>query len=236
MTKDNHNILPATEEKMITVRSMFDSIAVDYEKLNSYMTFGMDRGWRKKLLEHLGAKPNSTVLDVGCGTGDLIRELQKRNIKAIGIDLSFNMIKQNRALGNIVQGIAEQLPFRDDSLDGLVSGFSLRNFVNLKDFFKECYRVVKPGGRIALLDIAEPRLPVIKEVHDLWFKKCVPAIGGILSDKKAYSYLPASTVYLPDRQTLLSMLNEQGFLGSGHKQLFFGTVQILDATVPVFKH
>jgi demethylmenaquinone methyltransferase/2-methoxy-6-polyprenyl-1,4-benzoquinol methylase len=231
----NNNILPSREEKMGTVRSMFDSIAGNYEKLNTILTFGLDKNWRKKLLDHLGLKRGSLILDVGCGTGDLLRELKSSGLDSVGIDLSLNMIKENDNLGSIVQGIAENLPFKDNCFDGVVSGFSLRNFVSLDDFFKEAYRIIKPGGRLAVLDVSEPELPIVKTVHGIWFKKCVPTIGGLLSNKKAYSYLPASTAYLPDEEQLKTMLNDLGYLGVSHRKLFFGTVQILDATVPVFK-
>lgn len=231
----NNNILPSREEKMGTVRSMFDSIAGNYEKLNTILTFGLDKNWRKKLLDHLGLKRGSLILDVGCGTGDLLRELKSSGLDSVGIDLSLNMIKENDNLGSIVQGIAENLPFKDNCFDGVVSGFSLRNFVSLDDFFKEAYRIIKPGGRLAVLDVSEPELPIVKTVHGIWFKKCVPTIGGLLSNKKAYSYLPASTAYLPDEEQLKTMLNNLGYLGVSHRKLFFGTVQILDATVPVFK-
>jgi demethylmenaquinone methyltransferase/2-methoxy-6-polyprenyl-1,4-benzoquinol methylase len=231
----NNNILPSREEKMGTVRSMFDSIAGNYEKLNTILTFGLDKNWRKKLLDHLGLKRGSLILDVGCGTGDLLRELKRSGLDSVGIDLSLNMIKENDNLGSIVQGIAENLPFKDNCFDGVVSGFSLRNFVSLDDFFKEAFRIIKPGGRLAVLDVSEPELPIVKTVHGIWFKKCVPTIGGLLSNKKAYSYLPASTAYLPDEEQLKTMLNDLGYLGVSHRKLFFGTVQILDATVPVFK-
>ncbi len=140
------------------------------------------------------------------------------------------MLANARTQEPLVQGDGMQLPIATSSVDGVTCGFALRNFVELGDVFSELGRIVRPGGRIALLDASEPDNPIMRFGHGLYFGKVVPFIGGLLSNKDAYGYLPRSLAYLPPRDDLLSMLEDSGFDHVRHQQLTFGAAQLITAT------
>jgi len=222
--------LPQGDEKVEAVRSMFDAIAPRYDLVNRVMTFRMDVGWRRRTVRDLGLGPGSVVLDLACGTGDLCRELQTQHLRPIGIDLSFGMLAAARTTAPLAEGDALALPVPDGSVDGITCGFALRNFLALEPFFAELARVVRPGGRIALLEVAEPRNPVLRAGHGVYFGKVVPLIGGLLSDPAAYRYLPKSVAYLPAPEEMLAMLASVGFVSVDRALLSTGIAQLITAT------
>jgi demethylmenaquinone methyltransferase/2-methoxy-6-polyprenyl-1,4-benzoquinol methylase len=224
--------LPTGEDKVAAVRSMFDAIAPRYDLVNRLMTFRMDVGWRKKTIASLRLHPGSTVLDLACGTGDLCRGLAESGLRPIGMDLSFGMLAAARTDAPLVHADALRLPVPDGSVDGVTCGFALRNFRELPPFFDELARVVRPGGRIALLDVAEPPNPVLRWGHGIYFGKVVPKIGGLLSDASAYAYLPKSVAYLPEPQAMLEQLAAAGFSDVRRKLLTTGISQLITATHP----
>ena len=140
------------------------------------------------------------------------------------------MLASARTSEPLVQGDGMELPFATASVDGATSGFALRNFVDLSRVFTELGRVVRPGGRIALLDASEPDNPLVRFGHGLYFGKVVPFIGGLLSNKQAYGYLPRSLAYLPPRAEMLSSLEAAGFDHVRHRPLTFGAAQLITAT------
>ena len=155
----------------------------------------------------------STVLDLACGTGDFVVELNKAGHTAVGIDLSYGMLAAGRDLRRLTQGDLLALPVADASVDAAVCGYALRNLVSLEPFFAELARVVRPGGRIALVDVSAPENPVMKWGFDLHFNKIVPKIGGLLgSDRNAYQYLPKSVAYLPPWPEMKAQLDAAGFV------------------------
>jgi demethylmenaquinone methyltransferase/2-methoxy-6-polyprenyl-1,4-benzoquinol methylase len=170
---------------------MFDRIAPRYDLVNRIMTFRLDVGWRRKTVRALMLAPGSTVVDLASGTGDLCHELDRVGLRSIGIDFSLGMLTASRVGAPRVQADALRLPLADGAADGATCGFALRNFVDLHAFFTELARVVRGGGRIALLEVSEPRSSVLRRGHQLYFGKVVPRIGGMLSDGAAYRYLPA---------------------------------------------
>jgi len=222
--------LPEGEEKARAVRAMFDTIAPRYDLVNRIMTFRMDVGWRRRTVRALDLGPAATVLDVACGTGDLSRDLQHAGYRPIGVDLSVEMLRHARTPVPMVQGDAARLPLADGAVDGAVSGFALRNFVALGPVFDELARVVRPGGRIALLEVAEPSLPLLRAGHRLYFEKVVPRIGGLLSDGAAYRYLPRSVAYLPPTAETLQRLRDAGFGTVERRLLSGGIAQLITAT------
>lgn len=222
--------LPQGEEKVAAVRSMFDAIAPRYDLVNRIMTFRMDVGWRRKTVRSLGLGPASTVLDLACGTGDFCRELQHHDLRPIGLDLSFGMLANARTDAPLAQADALRLPVPDGSIDGVTCGFALRNFRALDPFFLELARVVRPGGRIALLEVAEPANPILRWGHGIYFGKVVPLIGGLLSDPAAYRYLPKSVAYLPEPEAMLTLLRDAGFVGVERTLLSTGISQLITAT------
>jgi demethylmenaquinone methyltransferase/2-methoxy-6-polyprenyl-1,4-benzoquinol methylase len=222
--------LPSGEEKVRMVRSMFDAIAPRYDLVNRIMTFRLDVGWRRRTVRELGLPRGSRVLDLAAGTGDLCRELARSGHRPIGVDLSFGMLAAARTDAPLVQGDALRLPVPDGSVDGATCGFALRNLAELPAFFDELARVVRPGGRIGLLEVSEPANPVLRWGHGVYFGKVVPRIGALLSDADAYRYLPRSVAYLPDPVVLVSLLRASGFgdarrvaLSGGISQLLVGT-------------
>ena len=222
--------LPEGDDKVQAVRSMFDAIAPRYDLVNRVMTFRMDVGWWKRTVRRLQLGPGSVVLDLACGTGDFCRELAAYDLVPIGADLSFGMLAAGHSGAPLVQADILRLPVPDASVDGVTCGFALRNLVELEGFFAELARVVRPGGRVAILEVAEPPNPVMRWGHGVYFGKVVPRIGGWLSDPAAYRYLPRSVAYLPPAADMLAMLRRSGFADAAHAELSGGITQLLGGT------
>lgn len=222
--------LPQGEEKAAAVRSMFDSIAPRYDLVNRIMTFRMDVGWRKRAIRDLRLPAASLVADLASGTGDLCIELRKGGLRPLSVDFSLGMLQADRSGAPRVQGDVTNLGFRSGSLDGAVSGFALRNFVDLGAFFDELGRTIRSGGRIALLDVATPPNPILRAGHAVYFGKVVPLIGGLLSDPAAYRYLPKSVSYLPAPDVMLARLGDAGFVEVKRTLLSGGISQLITAT------
>jgi demethylmenaquinone methyltransferase/2-methoxy-6-polyprenyl-1,4-benzoquinol methylase len=222
--------LPQGEEKQRAVRSMFDAIAPRYDLVNRIMTFRMDVGWRRTSVRALRLPTSSTIVDLACGTGDLCRELSAFGHRPIGLDLSFGMLAAARTHAPLVQGDALRLPFPDGSVDGVTCGFALRNLVDLAGSLAELGRVVRPGGRIALLEVAAPESRVLRWGHGIYFGKVVPRIGALLSDADAYRYLPRSVEYLPPPAELVGLVRDAGFPDAERRLLSQGISQLLTGT------
>ena len=221
--------LPEGEEKVEAVRTMFDSIAPRYDLVNRIMTYRMDVRWRRRTVASLGLRGGATVLDLACGTGDLCRELSANDLAPIGVDLSYGMLAAARTDAPLVHGDALRLPLPDASVDGVTCGFALRNFESLPPFFAELARVVRPSGRIALLEVAEPPNALARRGHALYFGKVVPWIGARLSDPAAYRYLPRSVAYLPEPDDMLDQLRGAGFTDVHRTLLSVGIAQLVTA-------
>jgi len=219
--------LPEGAEKREAVRNMFDTIAPRYDLVNRLMTFRLDVRVRRQTLDALQLSENSMVLDLACGTGDFMWALQKHGHTGIGIDLSHGMMSAAPKPGRFVQGDLLQLPVADASVDAAVCGYALRNLLELPPFFAELARVVKPGGRIALVDVSAPENPIMRKGFDIHFNKIVPFVGGLFSDKAAYGYLPRSVAYLPPPVEMVRMLADAGFANSERRQLTLGIAQLL---------
>ena len=208
---------------------MFDRIAPRYDLLNRMMTFGQDVRWRKRAVKELHLPFGSTVADIACGTGDLCRELQSSGLNALGVDFSFGMLTAAKTSAPLLQGDALHLPLRDGAVDGITCGFALRNLVDIGDAFEEFARVVRRRGRIAILEVSQPTGAMTRMGHHVYFHRVVPLVGGLISDKEAYSYLPESTAYLPSTDRLLEMLSDVGFSANADK-LMMGATQLIVGT------
>jgi demethylmenaquinone methyltransferase/2-methoxy-6-polyprenyl-1,4-benzoquinol methylase len=209
---------------------MFDAIAPRYDLVNRLMTFGMDRGWRRRAVQSLGLARDSRILDVACGTGDLCRELDGAGYHPLGLDFSRGMLTRARTSAPLVQGDALRLPFPDAAFDGAISGFGLRNFTALEPFLAELQRTTRSGGRIALLEVAEPPSRLLAAGHSVYFRRVVPGLGALLSDGAAYRYLPRSVAYLPPAGALVGMVSRAGFEEVDHRLLSGGITQLVTAT------
>ena len=222
--------LPTGAAKTASVRAMFDTIAPRYDLVNRVMTFRMDVGWRRRALDLLGLAPGARVLDLATGTGDLAAEMASRGLVPVGADLSFGMLAAAPTPFPRVQADGVALPFPDGALDGATCGFALRNFTDLAATVAELGRVVRPGGRLALLEVAEPPNPIMRMGHGIYFGRVVPVIGGILSNGRAYSYLPRSVEYLPEPAELLDVVRAGGFRDVDRTLLSGGIAQLITAT------
>jgi demethylmenaquinone methyltransferase / 2-methoxy-6-polyprenyl-1,4-benzoquinol methylase len=230
MSSWNRDTLPEGEEKRDAVRAMFDAIAPRYDLVNRIMTFRLDVRWRRRAVGELGLAPGSVVLDLASGTGDLCIDLARAGFRPISVDLSFGMLRADRSGAPRVQGDVLRLPVAAGAVDGVTCGFALRNLVDLPAFFTELGRVVRPGGRIALLDVGVPSSRLVRWGHGVYFGRVVPRIGGLLSDAAAYRYLPRSVAYLPSAGEMLAGLRRAGFPDARHDDLSGGITQLLTGT------
>jgi demethylmenaquinone methyltransferase/2-methoxy-6-polyprenyl-1,4-benzoquinol methylase len=224
------NSLPADEDKPRAVRAMFDSIAHRYDLVNRVMTFGLDVGWRRRAVRGLRLERAALVLDVACGTGDFCRELERAGMVAVGVDFSWGMLAAARTDAPLLQGDALTLPVAPGAVDGITCGFALRNVADIRGLFDEFARALRTGGRIAVLEVAEPASGALRAGHSLYFKKVVPIIGGLLSDRPAYRYLPASAAYLPPPGELVGIIEAAGFTHVRRAALALGAAQLLTGT------
>jgi demethylmenaquinone methyltransferase/2-methoxy-6-polyprenyl-1,4-benzoquinol methylase len=194
------------------------------------MTFRLDVRWRRTAVRLLGLPSGSVVLDLASGTGDMCIDLARAGHRPISVDFSFGMLAADRSHAPRVQADILHLPMPDASVDGVTCGFALRNLVDLPTFFAELGRVVRPGGRIALLDVGIPKNRLIRWGHGFYFGKVVPRIGALLSNGAAYRYLPKGVAYLPSATVMVDSLVDAGFADAEHRLLSGGITQLLLGT------
>jgi len=224
-------VLPVGDEKRVMVETMFDGVAPRYDRLNRVISLGFDRGWRRRTVRALGAPTGARVLDLACGTGDLCDDLAAAGLRPIGFDVSAGMLAAAHTAAPLVRSDVLVLPVPGRSVDAVTCGFALRNFTDLATFFAECARVLRPGGRFAALDAAEPEQTMMRMGNNIWFRRVVPWIGGRLSSNPAaYRYLPASTAYLPAGPALAAQLRAAGFGSVQRRTMMGGSVQLLTGT------
>ena len=235
--------LPTGAEKVAAVDAMFDAIAPGYDVTNRVISLGLDVGWRRRTVRSLALPAGAAVLDLACGTGDLCAELLRQGLVPVGVDRSAGMLSAARprfpAPAPFVRGDGLALPFRSGSLDGVACGFALRNFAALPPVLAECARVLRPGGRLALLEVDAPSQPLLRFGHGIWFGRVVPFVGGLVAARSgaprerataAYRYLPASVAYLPPAPELLALISAAGFAGAERHPLSGGIAQLLTGT------
>jgi demethylmenaquinone methyltransferase/2-methoxy-6-polyprenyl-1,4-benzoquinol methylase len=230
----------APAAKAAYVRSMFARIVPRYDFINRLMTMGLDRRWRR-LTVKLAAPRGAIALDLATGTGDMALELASQGSRfVVGADFCPEMLVAAvaKAAHHRVEGIsflagdAQRLPFRNNTFDCLVNGFLLRNVSDLDGALREFARVLKPGGRLACLDLTHPPRP-LRPLFWPWFRLVVPALGGLLGgDFDAYTYLPDSLQTYPDAQRLRDMMLAAGLTNATYRRLAMGTVAIHTATKP----
>jgi len=211
---------------------MFDRIAPRYDRMNRLMTGGLDQRWRRTTLDAIHVGAGDRLVDLACGTGDLSALARTRGAEVLGVDFALEMLRGARGRridAFFVQADGTTFPLRDGWATALTCGFALRNFVSLPEIFAEAARVLEPGGRMALLEVDRPANPLIAAVHSFYFDRVVPVLGGILSDKAAYAYLPKSTAYLPPADDLLAQIADAGFEQVQKRGFLLGAVQLITA-------
>jgi demethylmenaquinone methyltransferase/2-methoxy-6-polyprenyl-1,4-benzoquinol methylase len=195
------------------VRAMFDRIAGVYDAMNSVMTAGLHHRWRRRAVDLAAIGPGSTVLDVATGTGDFAIEAASRGAEVVGTDFSEGMLARARVKApgiRFEQGDALALSYEDDRFDAATVGFGARNFADLEQGLREMARVVRPGGRVVILEITTPQRPPLSTFFSLWFDRIVPLVGRIAGDPDAYSYLPNSVKRFPDPESLAATMERAG--------------------------
>lgn len=213
------------------VRGMFDRIAPVYDLMNRAMTLGLDQRWRR-LAVRLAVRPGDRVLDGCCGTGDLAIAAQQAGANVVGLDFSPAMLERARRKAPEVEWIRGdllELPFEDGSFDAATVGFGVRNVSDLERGIAELGRVLRPGGRLAILEITTPR-GALKPFYKLWFDVLIPLAGRILPGGKAYTYLPASVRRFPGPEALAALIERHGFTGVEFRRLAGGIVALHTGT------
>ena len=195
------------------VRSMFDRIAGVYDLMNQVMTVGLHHQWRRRAADLAQAGPGSEILDVATGTGDLAIEMAGRGAKVIGSDFSEEMLLQARHKEPAIDwewANALELPYTDDRFDAATVGFGARNFSDLTRGISEMARVVRPGGKVVILEITTPTKPPLSTFFSVWFDNIVPALGKVAGDSEAYEYLPNSVKRFPGPEGLAAIMDGAG--------------------------
>jgi demethylmenaquinone methyltransferase/2-methoxy-6-polyprenyl-1,4-benzoquinol methylase len=200
------------------VRAMFDRIAGVYDLMNGVMTAGLHHRWRARAADLARVGPGTRALDVATGTGDLAVELASRGAEVVGMDFSERMLELARAKApglTFEAGDAQALAYPDGSFDAATVGFGARNFGDLRLGLSEMARVVRPGGRVVVLEITTPTRPPLSTFFRLWFDRAVPALGRLAGDPDAYTYLPASVKRFPDARGLAAIMASAGLRDVG---------------------
>jgi demethylmenaquinone methyltransferase / 2-methoxy-6-polyprenyl-1,4-benzoquinol methylase len=225
------------ESKKEQVAQMFDNISPKYDLLNRVLSMGIDISWRKKAVKMLRKHEPKLILDVATGTGDFAIEALRLNPdKIIGVDISEGMLdmgrKKMKEKGlehkiDLQTGDSEDLPFPDNMFDAVIVSFGVRNFETLEKGLAGMYRVLKPGGKVVILEFSKPKMFPFKQLYNFYFKHVLPGIGKMVSkDKSAYTYLPESVQAFPDGDNFLAILNKVGYKETLCKPLTLGISSI----------
>ncbi len=209
------------------VRTMFDRIAPVYDLMNRLMTGGLDQRWRR-LTANAAVRPGDGVLDACCGTGDLALAAEVAGGRVTGLDFSERMLERARRKSSTVEwvrGDLLELPFDTAAFDSATVGFGVRNVADLERALAELARVLRPGGRLAILEITKPRGP-LRLFYRLWFDGLIPLAGKILPGGSAYTYLPASVRRFPGPDELVALLERTGFAEADYRLLGGGIVAL----------
>lgn len=223
---------PDTEK----IQSLFDSIAKDYDKLNHILSLGIDKTWRRRALKRISDVERAVnVLDIACGTGDFSIEIARRGTPGTtvtGLDLSEGMLEVMKGkvsaagLESVIsaeQGNSECMRFGDSTFDRATIAFGIRNFENREAALKEILRVLRPEGRLVILELSVPSNSVLRWLYCLYFTRILPWIGGLVSgDRAAYRYLPASVLKFPGKSEWMETMRSCGFRNVTHKPFTFG--------------
>lgn len=226
-----------SDSKKNQVAQMFDNIAFRYDFLNSLLSLGIHKGWRKKCIKLIAKKNPQYILDVATGTADFAIEALKLNpTKVVGVDISEGMMKYGRvkieklkAQSKITlhYGDAETCDLADNSMDAITVGFGVRNFEHLEKGLINMNRILKPGGQICILEFSTPRKFPFKQFYKFYFKFVTPTLGKIFSkDARAYTYLPESIKVFPDNEHFVSILKNCGYVNASFESLNFGLAAI----------
>lgn len=225
------------KSKKEQVEKMFDKIAPSYDFLNHFLSFGIDKRWRKTAVNMLSQDKPRNILDIATGTADFAIALIRLNpTKVTGIDISENMLKVGRAklrkldLENQIQLLrydSENLPFESNTYDAVTVAFGVRNFENLQKGLKEINRVLRPGGSVVILEFSQPKKFPVKQLYNLYSKTLMPLSGKLISkDNSAYTYLPKSIEQFPAGYEFLKQLDKAGFNDTIYKPLTFGIATV----------
>jgi demethylmenaquinone methyltransferase/2-methoxy-6-polyprenyl-1,4-benzoquinol methylase len=240
------------------VRDMFSSIAPRYDLLNHLLSFSLDKRWRAKTarkFQKIYLRTDARILDLCCGTGDLAFALDRQRVKMIrdstahrvpivGCDFAYPMVerakRKSRAFSHAAEFIhadALRMPFPDASFDLVATAFGFRNLANYETGLREIARVLKQGGRIAILEFSEPRNSAMAKLYRFYFKRILPIVGGVISrNRAAYSYLPNSVTDFPSPSALASLMVKAGFTGIQYEAWNFGSVILHTGRVPDSEH
>lgn len=225
------------EGKKEAVAAMFDSIAPRYDLLNRVLSFGIDKGWRRKAIAMLRDARPARILDVATGTADLAIEALKLDPeKVVGVDISEEMLRVGRLkveeMGEhdrieLRRGDSERLPFSDRQFDAAIVAFGVRNFENLNRGLAEIHRVLKPGGMLVILEFSHPRVFPVKQVYGFYSRFILPRVGRAVSGNDgAYRYLPDSVAAFPDGDDFLDRMREVGYGELQCRPLTFGVASL----------
>ena len=228
---------PPKDDKRTFVHDMFATIAPRYDKANRVISMGLDEGWRKRAIDLLKAPSGGYIVDLCCGTGDIVFHLLRIDptLRVTGVDFCEPMLAQarNRAVregggsAQFREGDVMALPFADNSFDGATMGFAMRNVADIDATLREIRRVLKPGARFVNLDMSRAPNAAWKACFDLYFYRIVPLIGGIVGgSREAYTYLPNSLTHHPDADALRNRFTQAGFADAGFVRLMGGSIAI----------
>ena len=225
-------------EKGRGIRAMFDDIAPRYDLLNRLLSMGIDRHWRRFAVGKLRVPLGGMVLDMATGTGDVALEIASRtadSVMIIGEDFTQGMLVKGREKIaaspyrdriKLVNAPCEAIPHPDNLFDGVTIAFGIRNVVDRQTGLSEMCRVLKPGGRAVILEFSTPNNPLFRSIYMTYFHKILPFVGGLLSKRTAYKYLPDSVAEFPDQETFKSMMTQAGFVDVVHYDLTFGIATV----------
>lgn len=227
----------STDSKKVQVEAMFDNISGKYDFLNHFLSFSLDKYWRRSAIELLKGDRPEMLLDVATGTGDMVKAaLRLAPSKITGIDLSEGMLQVARkkkfpssknTLIEFVKGDSEDLPFPDQSYDAVTVAFGVRNFENPVKGLSEMLRVLRPGGKLVVLEFSKPVVFPFAQIYRFYFRYILPFFGKMLSkDKSAYSYLPESVSLFPEGNRFVDLLDEAGYRECHFRPLTFGVVTL----------